>query len=105
MMATLPTGTITFLFTDIEGSTKRWEIHPEEMSSALVRHDTILRASIEANGGYVFKTIGDAFCGAFSRAPQALMAALDAQADLQAEEWDPLIAPIRVRMALYVGAA
>ena len=56
----------TFLFTDIEGSTRLWEEQPETMRLALVRHDALLRAAIETNGGVVFKTIGDAFCAAFS---------------------------------------
>ena len=67
-----PTGTITFLFTDIEGSTQLWERAPETMKFALARHDMLLRRSIEQHGGYVFKTVGDAFCAAFSHAPDAL---------------------------------
>ena len=73
-MASLPSGTVTFLFTDIEGSTKRWEQHSEAMRAALARHDDILRSAIEANGGYVFKTVGDAFYAAFATAPAALAA-------------------------------
>src|SRR6184192_4148059 len=65
VMAELPSGTVTFLFTDIEGSTRLWEEHPDAMRGALARHDAILRAGIEANGGQVFKTMGDAFCAAF----------------------------------------
>ena len=57
-------GTFTFLFTDIEGSTKRWEQHPEQMRVALARHDELLRHAIEAQGGRVFKTVGDAFYAA-----------------------------------------
>src|SRR5689334_11940157 len=83
----LPSGTVTFLFTDIEGSTRLWEQHPDAMRSALTRHDTILTHSIETNGGYVFKTIGDAFCAAFHTAPDALNAALDMQRQLQNEDW------------------
>ena len=74
-MSNLPSGTVTFLFTDIEGSTKRWEEHAHQMSAALSRHDDLLRTTIEANGGYVFKTVGDAFCAAFSAPPDALAAA------------------------------
>ena len=62
----LPSGTLTFLFTDLEGSTKLWEEHPEAMRLALARHDTLLRQAIEDNNGYVFKTVGDAFCAAFA---------------------------------------
>ena len=74
-----PTGTVTFLFTDIEGSTKMWERHPEAMRSALSRHDDILRETIEERGGYVFKTVGDGFCAAFPTAHEATEAALGAQ--------------------------
>jgi predicted ATPase/class 3 adenylate cyclase len=103
-MATPPTGTVTFLFTDIEGSTARWEQHPEAMRNALPRHDAILSASITANGGYVFTTVGDAFCAAFPTATQALAAALQGQRALFAEDWG-VLSPFRVRMALHTGAA
>ncbi|HTO20869.1 MAG TPA: adenylate/guanylate cyclase domain-containing protein, partial [Spirochaetia bacterium] len=83
-MAPPPTGTVTVLFTDIEGSTRLWEQKNAEMKVALARHDTLLRSAIESNGGYVFKTIGDAFCAAFATAMDALRAALDAQAALAA---------------------
>ncbi|MBI4316078.1 MAG: hypothetical protein HY679_09085, partial [Chloroflexi bacterium] len=53
-MPEFPTGTVTFLFTDIEGSTRLWERHPEAMKAALARHDALLRQAIEANGGYAF---------------------------------------------------
>src|SRR5438876_9050551 len=102
-MTTPPTGTVTFLFTDIEGSTKRWEQQPRQMQAAVERHDAILRHSIGANGGYVFKTVGDAFCAAFSSPQDALSAALDAQRALHAEQWAEEIGSIRVRMALHVG--
>ena len=94
---------ITFLFTDIEGSTQLWEQHPETMKLALARHDAILRGAMETHGGHVFKTVGDAFYAAFASAPQALAAALEAQRALHAENWGE--APIRVRIALYTGAA
>ena len=61
-MAELPTGTVTFLFTDIEGSTRLWEEHPDAMRQALVQHDDLLRACIESCSHHVFKTAGDAFC-------------------------------------------
>ena len=67
-MASPPTGTLTFLFTDIEGSTKMWEQDSSSMQVALARHDEILRRVTEEHGGYVFKTVGDAFCCAFSTA-------------------------------------
>ncbi|HZC85340.1 MAG TPA: protein kinase [Rubrobacter sp.] len=98
-----PTGTVTFLFTDIEGSTSMWETHPQQMQAALARHDEILRSNIEANGGYVFKTVGDAYCAAFATAKQALEATLMVQRALFAEPWDEN-ATLRVRMALHTGA-
>ena len=99
-----PTGTVTFLFTDIEGSTRQWEAHPEAMRRSVARHDEIMRRAIEGNGGIVFKTIGDAFCGAFATAPSALAAAVDGQKSLAEEKWPDPIA-IRVRMAAHTGSA
>ena len=101
---TLPTGTVTFLFTDIEGSTKLWEQFPDQMRTALARHDALLREAIESHNGQVFKTVGDAFCAAFSAPIQALTAVLAAQQALAAEPW-PDETPLRVRMALHTGAA
>ena len=71
MTSPLPTGTLTFLFTDIEGSTARWEAQREAMADALVRHDVLLREAIEGSGGTVFKTVGDAFCAVFADAEAA----------------------------------
>ena len=98
-----PTRTITFLFTDIEGSTKLWEQHPEAMRLALAQHDTRLRQAIEDNHGVVFKTIGDAFCAAFPTAPDALNAALAAQRALGQESQEEGLS-LQVRMALHTGA-
>src|SRR4051794_37018001 len=100
-----PTGTVTFLFTDIEGSTQRWEQYPQQMQAALQRHDTILRHSIEGHSGYVFKTMGDAFCAAFPTAPDALHAAIDAQHALSKEQWPSVLGTVRVRMSLHTGSA
>ncbi|MDP8922072.1 MAG: tetratricopeptide repeat protein [Chloroflexota bacterium] len=103
-MAKLPSGTVTFLFTDIEGSTALWERHSEAMRAALGRHDAVLRDAIEARRGYIFKTMGDAVCAAFATAPDALAAAVAAQHALQAECWGDL-GRFPVRMALHTGAA
>ena len=100
----LPTGTVTFLFTDIEGSTKLWQQHPEAMRSALAHHDALLREAIESNNGTVFKTVGDAFCAVFATAPEALKAALAAQQAIQTQAWEE-IESLRVRMALHTGIA
>ena len=100
----LPTGTVTFLFTDIEASTRLWEAHHEAMRQAVARHDELMRQCIAARGGHVFKTGGDGFCTAFPTAPQAVLAALSVQQSLHAEPW-PEALPIRVRMALHTGAA
>ena len=102
-MADLPTGTVTFLFTDIEGSTTRWEHHRAAMQQVLARHDAILRNEIARHDGHVFKTVGDAFYAVFTSAPDALEAALAAQHALAAEDWGASGA-FRVRMALHTGA-
>jgi class 3 adenylate cyclase/DNA-binding XRE family transcriptional regulator len=99
---TLPSGTVTFLFTDIEGSTQLWEQHPQKMPAALARHDAILRQVITARGGAVFKTVGDAFHAAFARAPDALAAALDTQSAIYNLR---SAVELRVRVALHTGAA
>ncbi len=127
-MQELPSGTVTFLFTDIEGSTNLWEQHPEGMRRALSRHDTLLRATITSHNGIVFKTIGDGFYAAFADAANAVTAALAAQRLLSAEEWESFLARenesmgaeqvppgspgkiaasfhLNVRMALHTGTA
>jgi class 3 adenylate cyclase len=101
-MSGVPSGTVTLLFTDVEGSTRLWEAERDAMAAALRRHDEILRAAIEQTGGYVFKTAGDSFCAAFSAVRAGLDAALTAQRNLAAESW-PTSRPIVVRMGLHVG--
>jgi serine/threonine protein kinase/class 3 adenylate cyclase len=101
----LPTGTVTFLFTDIQGSTSLYENYPVQMQAALERHDEILRSSIENHEGYVFKTVGDAFCAAFATARAALQATLTSQRALFAETWPENIQQLRVRIALHTGVA
>lgn len=97
-----PKGTVTFLFTDIEGSTQLWEHYPEAMRKAHSRHELIIREVMADNGGYVYKMIGDAFQVAFSTAPAALRAALETQRLLTAELWRTP-EPIKVRIALHTG--
>src|SRR5690349_2443699 len=103
-MPALPTGTVTFLFTDIDGSTRMWDRHAPQMRVALARHDALLREAIEQRGGHVFKTVGDAFCASFVRPIDALDAARAAQRALHHEAWPAPVA-IKVRMALHAGNA
>ena len=99
-----PTGTVTFLFTDLEGSTRLWQEHPEVMQQASARHDDLVREAIEAHDGYVVKTTGDGFHAAFARAQGAVDAAVSAQLALGAEPWDAT-GPLRVRMGIHSGHA
>ncbi len=103
-MAMQSTRTVAFLFTDIEGSTQRWERDRDAMAEALLRHDDLLRDVIEHHGGHVFKTVGDAFCAAFACPAKALAAALSAQRAL-ATLAGTAVGPIRVRMAIHLGIA
>ena len=98
-----PTGTVTFLFTDIEGSTKLAREFPERWESSRSRHHQILREAIESNSGFVFQIIGDAFCAAFHTAANAIKAAVEAQQRLQGEAWGEYV--IRVRMGIHTGEA
>jgi predicted ATPase/class 3 adenylate cyclase len=102
-MAELPRGTVTFLFTDLEGSTRLWERSPEWMPTAYARHDALLRDAVAAHDGVVYKVIGDAIQAAFPTAPRAVAGALAAQRALVGEVW-PVAEPIRVRMALHTAA-
>jgi predicted ATPase/class 3 adenylate cyclase/DNA-binding CsgD family transcriptional regulator len=102
-MTSRPTGTVTFLFTDIENSTQLAREHPEAWEVAQARHHAILREGIELNGGFVFQVVGDAFCAAFHRAGDALKAAIRAQQELQDEPWGDVT--IYVRMGIHTGEA
>ena len=101
----IPVGTVTFLFTDLEGSTRSWEQQGPAMSKALARHDAIVRTACSGNNGYVFKTLGDAFCVAFGAAHDALAAAIDLQLGLLAEDWTAMgmATPLSLRLALHTG--
>jgi class 3 adenylate cyclase len=108
--APLPQGTVTFLFSDIAGSTLLWQSHPVRMRMALPRHDVILREAVAAHGGYVFKMVGDGVCAVFATAPDAVAAALSAQGALRTETWerppgDPPAFRLAVRLALHSGVA
>jgi predicted ATPase/class 3 adenylate cyclase len=102
-MKNLPSGTVTFLFTDIEGSTKLAQQYPDAMPALLARHNQILNQAIETHNGFVFRVVGDSYSASFHNAKDAILAALDAQQNLNNESWSP--APIKVRMGIHSGAA
>ena len=105
-MHALPqTGVLTFLFTDIEGSTTRWDRAPDAMAGALAAHDAILSGTIAAHSGNVFKRVGDAFCCVFSSPAHASAAAVDVQRKLAGQKWDRAIGELRVRIGLHTGSA
>src|SRR5215216_3459297 len=104
-MTDLPRGTVTFLFTDIEGSTALWERDRHAMATAVERHLTLLRTSIEAHDGALFKVVGDALQAASPTAPEALAATLHAQRTLVKERWPEAVGLLKVRMALHTAAA
>jgi class 3 adenylate cyclase len=105
-LSTYPRGTVTFLFTDIAGSTRLWQGHRVAMEQAYARHDAILRSAMTEQGGVVYKVVGDAFQVAFPTAAQAVAAAVEAQLGLEFADWTRtgLPAPLTVRMALQTGA-
>jgi predicted ATPase/class 3 adenylate cyclase len=102
-MTSLPTGTVTFLFTDIEGSTRLAREHPDRWESIRQRHHVILRSAMDAHNGYVFQIVGDGFCVAFHTASDALRSAMKSQIDLHAYDWGNT--PIKVRMGIHTGKA
>src|SRR5262245_44543059 len=104
-MSNVPSGTVTFLFTDIEGSTALWERDQAGMAAAVERHLALLRTAIETHGGVLFKVVGDAVQAAFPTAPSAIAAAVTAQRALLKERWADPPGPLRVRMALHAGEA
>src|SRR5919202_4634763 len=105
-MADLPTGTVTFLLTDIAGSTRLWEQDAAAMRQALARHDALVETSVVAHGGMVVRPRGegDSRFAVFARATDAVAAAAALQQVLYAEPW-PTPTPVRVRMALHTGEA
>ncbi len=99
-----PAGRMTFAFTDIEGSTARWERNRVAMQDAVRRHDAILQMAIAEHGGYVFKTIGDAFCSVFAAPQEAVAAMLAAQQSLSTEDFSA-VEGLSVRTAIHTGSA
>jgi predicted ATPase/DNA-binding SARP family transcriptional activator/class 3 adenylate cyclase len=100
----LPGGVVTFLFTDIEGSTRLWDEQPDAMRGALARHDLIVREAIEGHRGQVVKSMGDGMVAVFGGAADALGAAVAAQCAVSVEPW-AVTGPLRVRMGLHTGEA
>ena len=98
-----PSGVVTFLFTDVEGSTRLWAAHTAVMERALARHDELLRAAIDDAHGYVFSIAGDSFGAAFAAPEAAVAAACAAQIALHREQWMGLPDGLRVRMGLHLG--
>ena len=103
-MAELPTGTVTFLFTDLEVSTRLWDLEPDAMGEALARHDVILRDALEAHGGVVVKGRGDGVHAAFATADAAVRAAIECELAMDAEVW-PVSEPLRARVGIHTGVA
>ena len=103
MKPDLPTGTVTFLFTDIEGSTKLSQEYADDLSVLLTRHREILNQTIEAHHGFIFQVVGDSFSVAFDTARNAVSAASEVQRLLHNEAWSPV--PIKVRMGIHTGVA
>ena len=104
MLPDKASGTFTFLFTDIEGSTRLWERFPQAMRRALERHDSILLTAVTAAGGQVVKTTGDGLMAVFGSAAEAVRACLAGQRGLMEESW-PETGALRVRMGLHSGEA
>ena len=100
--AALPAGTVTFLFTDIEGSTRRWEAFPVDMARCVADHDRLLRGAVVEAGGFVVKSTGDGLMAVFDNADAALVAARAGQIALEAQDWAP-VPPLRVRMGIHQG--
>ena len=97
----LPTGTVTFLFTDIENSSTQWDQSSSEMQSRLSLHNSVLDESIASHGGHVVKTMGDGYMAVFERPETAILAAVTAQKGLSSLEWQG--DPLRVRMGIHTG--
>jgi predicted ATPase/class 3 adenylate cyclase len=102
--ADLPSGTVTFLFTEVEGSTRLWEEFPDVMQNAMVRHDELLRDAVESHDGFIVKTTGDGFHAVFATAHDAVTAAVAAQRALLADDWN-ITETVRVRMGIHTGEA
>src|SRR5512132_1234659 len=103
MKPDLPTGTVTFLFTDIEGSTQLAQKFTDGLTNLLARHKDLLKQAFDTHYGYIFQVVGDSFSVAFHTATDALKAGIDAQRRLQNEAWSPT--PVHIRIGIHTGAA
>jgi predicted ATPase/class 3 adenylate cyclase len=102
--AHLPSGTVSFLFTDVENSTRLWDESPEVMSHAMPHHDELVRDAVESHDGFIVKNAGDGFHAVFATAHDAVTAAVAAQGELLADDWD-ITETVRVRMGIHTGEA
>src|SRR3954466_10663156 len=104
LMSELPSGTVTFLFTDLATSTRLWDEQPQAMNAALARHDELLASAVAAHRGHVMKHTGDGLIAVFAAAYDAVGAAADGQRALAIEKWGA-IRSLRARMGLHTGVA
>ena len=100
----LPSGTVTFLFTEVEGSTRLWEEYPDVMRHAMARHDELLRDAVESHDGFIVKNTGDRFHAVFATAHDAVTAAVAAQSAFLTDDWN-VAETVRVRMGIHTGEA
>ena len=100
----LPSGTVSFLFTEVEGSTRLWDESPDVMTHAMPRHDELLRDAVKSQGGFIVKNAGDGFHAVFATAHDAVTAAVAAQRSLLADDWN-IAQTVRVRMGIHTGEA
>ena len=100
----LPEGTLTFVFTDIEGSTRQWDLHPQQMDPALQLHDAVLTEIIQKHAGHVIKGMGDGILAVFTDPGNGIAAALEVQTTFPELPW-PNNTPLLVRVALHTGVA
>jgi predicted ATPase/class 3 adenylate cyclase len=99
------TGVLTFVFTDREGSTTRWDRAPEAMANALATHDTIVSDTLQAHGGSIFKRLGDGFCCVFPVPARAVEAVVEVQRKLASQAWDRAVGELRIRIGMHTGNA